>query len=69
LYIQVLPQGVVGVDQGIGLPDGVIAYSGDAVKKLRCRWRKFGSRLLARSAESAEICTTGSGGHWSDDGD
>jgi len=29
------------------LSDGVIAFTGDVVKKLCCRWRKFGSRFLA----------------------
>jgi hypothetical protein len=69
LYIQFVAQGVVGVDQGIALSDGVIAFAGDVVKKLCCSWRKLGSRFLASSAGSAGICATGPGGHWSDDGD
>jgi len=34
LYIQLLAQGIVDINQGIGLSDGVIAFAGDLVKKL-----------------------------------
>src|SRR5450830_718 len=60
LYIEFVLQGVigidqrvVGIDQGIHCSDGVVAFSGDVVKKLRSRWVKFGSRLVAMVAGSA----------------